>query len=1811
MRMNKRKSSGAKISHTSFAEGGGMEHLEPRTMLDGAVGSTARDFNGSPLTWHGSTVANWSRGSWIISFAGEQSQAQADARARQVATALGVTPLQVQTSALGRFARIQTAGSISEAAVSAAKLQFGFLHNVEPDLLRAPSRLPNDATFAQQWPLRNIGQAADSSGNGTPGADMSGPQAWDITTGSRQVVVAILDTGINLTHPDLRANLWNNPGEIPGNNNDDDGDGFVDDVYGWDFVGDGQGNGDNNPDDPATQGHGTAVAGCVGAVGNNALGVTGVNWQVSMIACKIFPDNGLAPTSAIINALDYCTMLKRRGVNIVVSSNSYGSLQNEGSQNFNDAERIAIQTYTDAGMIFVAAAGNDTNDNDSALRAYPASYDNPFIISVAATDNKDQLATFSNFGHTTVDLGAPGVRVWTTATGGGYQYIDGTSFACPYTAGVVALMASVNQFATKEQLKAGLLSSVDPDPFLAGITVTGGRVNAFKAVRASRTQGLFVTTISPGTQSANVTSIDVVFSGDIDPSFLSSTISLNLTLKRANGASTFNGSEIDVPILSSQVTLNGQSFPFATGGNHLTITFAAPLARDLYRLTLRADHFRDSGGNFLNGDALQGNDEVYDFNVISFRGPYEPNDTRQTAAPLILGPGGTLTLNDLFIGDGVNPSTDVDIFKVYVSGPSLISLAVRARSLPVYSGLDSYIRIFDSGGAEIAKNDNFDGLDSKLQVFVGGAGDFYIAVSAFPNTAYLPDTETGRTASGSSGVYALDVSVATSGPQVITRNGTAPATIPVLGDVTSTINVTDGRSITDLSISLSITHTFDSDLLITITGPGGEAITLFNRRGGAGHNLTNTVFSDDGTTAISAGAAPFTGTFRPEQALTPFKNRSAQGIWTLRIQDLKPLDSGTLDAWSITFTHINDITGPYELNDTTLLATDTGIDTSGAATFEAFVGDGAFGLRDVDLFRFVAGAGTTITASTTVTSGSVKTVLRLFDATGNEIRADRRHGVSTNLVNFVVASAGTYYVGVSGGSNSANPGDLGNDNYNPANGGSGSTSDATGNYTLTISVAGGISEGPQVLSGTRLAVGVNSNGAIGLPTGTNTKGVSLDGLDYLLNGGNISSYFGAVFDGFVVRNTGDRSQTDLPMAVSNESDYANRRVVASGVYRGLGVRRSISFGVNDQFMAIDVSLTNRTTLVMNNVAWLEGVGARQGLNLPVIDPLTQGLTLNNVKNGSMRLATSSFASGGSNYTIGLGAAAGPYNVVTGFTAPGVARDPFALLASPVDPDTSMADLGAAGQADMSVAFNLGILGPTQTITFRYFLFVGSSTSQVTGQFDQVDAGTGSGHLVPDPKSGSLDGATLPFSLYYPEGYANNRANSFLPIINAGSTPVRVVVIAHYEKSGIYSLPVSEVLYDSATDETGGVIPAGSRGGITLTNPANYAAGTSPGGGLPGRVQSLISGRPGVFKNTPYALEVRSSAPIGAEFSHYDFGITTGVSAISTQSTTWTFAQVQKSATQADVIVFVNPTTVTTKVTLTFFGSSGQVAQTFTQNVEAGRRGGWSMSDLNIPSGTFAARLDSEQPIVAALTHYDIGAGNGYGTTGLPSAGSTTGGTAQGQVGLAATNESVRVLNTNTTPATVTFTFAFANSSSYRRTLVVPAKSSGGFSVSSLVGFPVGQAYSVLYDSTLPVTVSLPNQTSVGSSGFTLTSTAATQWLFGDGFRPASGNLVKEYLRVFNPSVTDQTIEIAINYNDGTSEVFRRTVPARATANYNVFDFVTGVHASPGTVPGVGSFYGVRVASAVPVVAFMGHYDGFLGGGFGSLGTALGTLGSPA
>ena len=388
--------------------------------------------------------------------------------------------------------------------------------------------------------------------------------------------------------------MWHNPGEIAGNGVDDDGDGVVDDVYGYDGAGT-NGTPDGDPMDPANHGHGTGVAGIIGASGNNALGVAGVNWNVKIMALKFFADTSeFGDTFAEINDLEYAIMQKQRGVNLVAINGSFGSIQAAESSSFNSAEEIEIQHLTDAGVLFIASAGNSGIDNDGPVTSYPASYPNPYIISVAATDNKDALAVWngptsaSEYGRTTVDVGAPGKDCLSTAVGGGYWWFAGTSCAAPYTTGVIALMASVNARATKDDLRTQLFASVDVLPSLTGKVATNGRIDAFKAVVASRASGLFVQTFIPGAEAANVSELDAYFSETVDPSFFNIA---DVLLERANGASSFNGSQTPVDLSTASVTLTG---------NHLSIVFPSrPDTRPVPR------HAAQSGIPRLHGPSPQ------------------------------------------------------------------------------------------------------------------------------------------------------------------------------------------------------------------------------------------------------------------------------------------------------------------------------------------------------------------------------------------------------------------------------------------------------------------------------------------------------------------------------------------------------------------------------------------------------------------------------------------------------------------------------------------------------------------------------------------------------------------------------------------------------------------------------------------------------------------------------------------------------------------------------------------------------------------------------------------------------------------------------------------------------------------------------------------------------------------------------------------------------------------------------------------------------------------------------------------------------
>ena len=319
--------------------------------------------------------------------------------------------------------------------------------------------IPNDPYFADnQWSFHNTGQTG-----GIPGADIDAPGAWNISTGSDSVVVAVIDTGVLYTHSDLSSNIWNNKGEIPGNGVDDDHNGYIDDIRGWNFI--------TNTSDPIDDnGHGTHVSGIIGAVGNNTNGVAGVNWHVKIMPLKAFNPAGVGETSDAINAIEYANV---NGASVI--SNSWGG----GS--YSQGLKDAIDT---SPAVVICAAGNNANDND-IIPVYPANYNSTNIISVAATDHYDLLALFSNIGLDSVDLAAPGMYIWSTYLDGTYAILSGTSMATPHVSGVAALVKSVNQSLTAVQIKNIILSTVDVKSSLTGKVSTGGRLNAYRAVVAT------------------------------------------------------------------------------------------------------------------------------------------------------------------------------------------------------------------------------------------------------------------------------------------------------------------------------------------------------------------------------------------------------------------------------------------------------------------------------------------------------------------------------------------------------------------------------------------------------------------------------------------------------------------------------------------------------------------------------------------------------------------------------------------------------------------------------------------------------------------------------------------------------------------------------------------------------------------------------------------------------------------------------------------------------------------------------------------------------------------------------------------------------------------------------------------------------------------------------------------------------------------------------------------------------------------------------------------------------------------------------
>ena len=358
----------------------------------------------------------------------------------------------------------------------------------------APAEVPNDPSFPLQWADSNTGQSipnqdAEEHLGGliaaTAGADERTLQAWRLSTGSRAIVIGEADTGVDYDHPDLEANVWTNPGNVGG---------CPAGTHGYNVL---SHSCEAEDDDTLYGGHGTAVAGIIGAVGNNGIGVAGVNWQTTILPVKWLDQKAFGSTSELIEALRWLVAAKRAGINVRVVNDSQTFPDTSSSTELAELEE-EIEELGANNILFVTAAGNTGDNNDEPTVArYPCRYDLPNEICVTATDDRDQLPGWANYGPHTVDLAAPGVSIFSTLREDAYGYLSGGSMAAAQVAGAAGLILSVDKYLSATELKADILSNVDQLPSLAGKVITGGRLDVCKALPGCEATPATSTTAAP------------------------------------------------------------------------------------------------------------------------------------------------------------------------------------------------------------------------------------------------------------------------------------------------------------------------------------------------------------------------------------------------------------------------------------------------------------------------------------------------------------------------------------------------------------------------------------------------------------------------------------------------------------------------------------------------------------------------------------------------------------------------------------------------------------------------------------------------------------------------------------------------------------------------------------------------------------------------------------------------------------------------------------------------------------------------------------------------------------------------------------------------------------------------------------------------------------------------------------------------------------------------------------------------------------------------------------------------------------------
>lgn len=464
--------------------------------------------------------------------------------------------------------------------------QSGLFEYVEPDYIVTKSATPTDAAFTdgRLWGLRNTGQKSGKSG-----ADIEAVTAWDQTTGSSNVIVGIIDSGIRYTHQDLEANAWVNPDEIPDNGIDDDDNGYIDDVHGINSI---TGSGDPMDDES----HGSHCAGTIGATANGGGAHVGVCWNVSLMGLKFLSSKGSGKNSNAIECIDYAI---EKGVDIL--SNSWGG------GGFSQALFDAIDRSREAGILFVVAASNEGTNNDTKAR-YPSNFNVSNIIAVAALDRNDKLASFSNYGATTVHLGAPGVDIYscTAESDSSYDTYDGTSMATPHVSGVAALVKSKFPSLTVAELKNRLINNTRPVTALNGRTITGGSVSAKRALDNNTTPPSTGTTFTAGSLPKNIPDRGTVTS-TLNVSGQPTSVALNSVVLKLNVSHTYVGDLIITlqPPKGSALTLWNRS---GKGANNVilnqSLTSTSKInPNGIWTLTVQDKAADDTGT--LNGWSLE------------------------------------------------------------------------------------------------------------------------------------------------------------------------------------------------------------------------------------------------------------------------------------------------------------------------------------------------------------------------------------------------------------------------------------------------------------------------------------------------------------------------------------------------------------------------------------------------------------------------------------------------------------------------------------------------------------------------------------------------------------------------------------------------------------------------------------------------------------------------------------------------------------------------------------------------------------------------------------------------------------------------------------------------------------------------------------------------------------------------------------------------------------------------------------------------------------------------------------------------------